>query len=42
MFTALARAVVWIFESIMGLMVLAFIAFVAWVLVSGIMHAANN
>lgn len=42
MFPMLAKAVVWIFESLMGLMVLAFIGLVLWVIVSAVMHASRT
>lgn len=42
MFTTLARVVVWIFESLMGLMGLALIGLIIWVIVSAVMHASRT
>jgi hypothetical protein len=41
-FTFIARAVVWVFESLMGLMVIAMLGLFAWILVMLVTGAARH
>lgn len=42
MFPLLAKAVVWVIESFMGLMVIALFGFIAYIIVMMIVGAANH